>query len=56
MVMLTPFWAVKPETARWVRQRIGTVMKWAVAQNYGDYDPAQNVTEALPKQNKVQNH
>ena len=31
-------------------------MKWAVAQGYRDYDPAQNVKEALPKQNKVQNH
>ena len=56
MAVLTPFWTVKPETARRVRQRIGTVMKWAVAQGYRDYDPAQNVIEALPKQNKVQNH
>ena len=56
MAVLTPFWTVKPETARRVRQRIGTVMKWAVAQGYRDYDPAQNVKEALPKQNKVQNH
>ena len=56
MAVLTPFWTVKPETARRVRQRIGTVMKWAVAQGYRDYDPAQNVKEALPKQNTVQNH
>ena len=56
MDVLTPFWTVKPETARRVRQRIGMVMKWAVAQGYRDYDPAQNVNEALPKQNKVQNH
>ena len=56
MAVLTPFWTVKPETARRVRQRIGTVMKWAVAQGYRDYDPAQNVNEALPKQKKVQNH
>ena len=56
MAVLTPFWTVKLETARRVRQRIGTVMKWAVAQGYRDYDPAQNVIEALPKQNKVQNH
>ena len=27
-----------------------------MAQGYRDYDPAQNVIEALPKQNKVQNH
>ena len=56
MAVLTPFWTVKPETARRVRQRIGTVMKWAVAQGYRDYDPAQNVNEALPKQNTVKNH
>jgi integrase len=56
MAVLTPFWTAKPETARRVRQRIGIVMKWAVAQGYWDYDPAQNVKEALPKQNKVQNH
>ena len=39
MDVLTPFWTVKPETARRVRQRIGIVMKWAVAQGYRDYDP-----------------
>ena len=54
MAVLTPFWTVKPETARLVRQRIDTVMKWAVAQGYRDYDPAQNVNEAVPKKNKVQ--
>ena len=56
MAVLTPFWTVKPETARRVRQRIGTVMKWALAQGYREFDPAQNVIEALPKQNKVQNY
>ena len=54
MAVLTPFWTVKPETARLVRHRIDTVMKWAVAQGYHDYDPAQNVNEAVPKQTKVQ--
>ena len=47
MAVLTPFWTVKPETARRVRQRIGTVMKWAVAQGYRDYDPAQNVNRGF---------
>ena len=56
MAVLTPFWTIKPETARRVRQRIGTVMKWAVAQGFCDYDPAQSVKEALPKQSKVQKH
>ena len=31
-------------------------MKWAVAQGFCDYDPAQSVKEALPKQSKVQKH
>lgn len=30
--VLTPIWIKKAETARRVRQRIGTVMKWAIAQ------------------------
>ena len=29
--VLPPIWRAKPETARRVRQRIGAVMKWAVA-------------------------
>ena len=29
--VLTPLWHAKPETARRVRQRVGAVMKWAVA-------------------------
>ena len=31
LAVLTPIWTQKPETAARVRQRIGTVMKWAVA-------------------------
>ena len=31
MQALTPIWTAKPETARRVRQRIGAVMKWAIA-------------------------
>ena len=31
LAILTPIWHDKPETARRVRQRIGAVMKWAVA-------------------------
>ena len=32
MAVLLPIWNAKPETARRVRQRIGAIMKWAVAQ------------------------
>ena len=31
LAILTPIWHDKPETARRVRQRIGAVMKWAIA-------------------------
>jgi len=40
LAVLTPIWLEKPETARRVRQRIGTVMKWAVAQGWRQDNPA----------------
>ncbi|MDD9993200.1 MAG: integrase arm-type DNA-binding domain-containing protein [Rhodospirillales bacterium] len=40
MAVLMPIWSEKPETARRVRQRISTVMKWAVAQGYRADNPA----------------
>ena len=40
MAVLLPIWTAKAETARRVRQRIGTIMKWAVAQGYRDDNPA----------------
>ncbi|MGM0584942.1 MAG: tyrosine-type recombinase/integrase [Pseudomonadota bacterium] len=46
---LTPIWLKKPETARRVRQRIGTVMKWAVAQGWRQDNPAEAISQALPR-------
>ena len=40
LAVLTPIWHDKPETARRVRQRIGAVMKWAVAMGYRPYNLA----------------
>ena len=40
MAVLLPIWNDKHETARRVRQRIGTVMKWAVAQGLRQDNPA----------------
>ena len=54
--VLTPIWTEKPETARRVRQRIGTVMKWAVAQGWRSYDPARDIAQALPKHNRAKVH
>ena len=34
MGVLTPIWNEKAETARRVRQRIGAIMRWAVAQGF----------------------
>ena len=50
MSVLVPFWSRKHETARKVRRRIGTVMKWAVAQGHRQDNPAGDaITAALPK-------
>ena len=40
LAVLTPIWHELPETAKRVRQRIGTVMDWAVAQGYRQDNPA----------------
>ena len=50
MAVLLPIWTRKHETARNVRQRIGRVMKWAIAQGYRNDNPAgEAITAALPK-------
>ena len=50
MAVLLPIWSTKRETARRVRQRIGAVMKWAVAQGYREDNPAGDaIGAALPK-------
>ena len=51
--VLTPMWLEKPETARRVRQRIGMVMKWAIAKGWRQDNPAENVGTALPKQDRT---
>ncbi len=54
MAVLIPHWHTKNETMRRVRQRIGAVMKWAVAQGYRDDNPAGDaITAALPKNSGV---
>ena len=54
--VLQPIWLKKPETARRVRQRIGTVMRWAIANGWRQYNPAEAIAQALPKQDKTQQH
>ena len=45
--VLTPIWNEKAETARRVRQRIGAIMRWAVAQGYRDDNPAGDALNAV---------
>ena len=55
MAVLIPHWHTKRETMQRVRQRIGTVMKWAVAQGYRDDNPTGDViSAALPKNGRHQ--
>ena len=57
MAVLLPIWNTKPPTAQRVRQRIGTVMKWAIAQGYRMDNPAgAALGAALPKQGGIQRH
>lgn len=54
--VLQPIWTTKSETARRVKQRIGTVMKWAIAQGYRTDDPTIALNQVLPKQNRKPKH
>ncbi len=57
VLLADDLWNTKRETARRVRQRIGAVMKWAVAQGYRDDNPAGDaIGAALPKSGARQQH
>ena len=57
MEVLLPIWSDKPETARRVRQRISTIMKWVITQGYRLDNPAGDaIGAALPKQNGIKTH
>jgi integrase len=49
---LSSIWNSRPETARRVKQRIGTVMKWAIAQGWRTDNPAETISKALPKHDR----
>ena len=50
MAVLQPIWNAKAVTAGRVRQRIGAVMRWAIAQGYRPDNPAGDaITAALPR-------
>jgi integrase len=58
LAALSAIWNSHEETARRVKQRIGTVMKWAMAQGWCNDNPAETITKALPKhdRSKVKHH
>ena len=57
MAVLIPHWHSKNETMRRVRQRIGAVMKWAVAQGYrGDNPAGDAISAALPTTGTMRRH
>lgn len=54
---LAPIWLTKPETARRVRQRIGSVLDWACAKGFRETEaPMRSVTRGLPRQPKKRGH
>lgn len=57
LAVLMPIWNSKRETATRVRQRIGAVMKWAIAEGHRDDNPAGDaISEALPKRARRKQH
>lgn len=50
--VLTPIWNANPETARRTKQRIGTVLEWAIAQGWRTDNPAQAISKALPRHDR----
>ena len=55
--VLTPIWTVKPETARKLRQRIRTILRWAEAHGHVAYNVAgEGIDGALPAMPAVREH
>ena len=50
------FWSAKRETARKVKQRISTIMDWAVAEGHRTDNPCQALKAALPKSGHKTRH
>ena len=53
---LRAVWHARPATARRVRQRISTVMEWAVALNYRDDNPCNRIGPVLGPQQDLVRH
>ena len=56
LTVISPIWNAKRETARRVLQRVGAVLRWAVAGGYRDSTPIEAVRAALPKNGHKTKH
>ena len=57
LAVIVPLWTTRRETARRLRQRIGAIMKWAVAEGHRDDNPAGDaIAAALPKSAAPREH
>jgi integrase len=55
--VLAPIWLSKPETARRVRQRIGTVLDWACVKGFRPTEaPLRSLSKGLPRQPRKDRH
>ena len=55
--LLEPIWTAKPETARRVRQRVKTILDWAVAQGLRHDNPAgESLNAVLPRLPRTKAH
>ena len=55
--VLAEIWLTIPETARRVRQRIGTVLDFAHAKGWRENEaPMRSISRGLPKQSKIRQH
>ena len=54
--ILTPIWHLKAETARAVRQRIRSVLEWAIAMDLRNDNPCDRILPVLGPQNDVVQH
>ena len=56
LASLVPIWNAKRATARRVKQRIGAVMKWAIAEGHRTDNPIDAIGPALPKTGSTPEH
>ncbi|WP_443969606.1 tyrosine-type recombinase/integrase [Sphingobium sp. CR28] len=52
LAALNEVWNEKPETARRLKQRVGTVLKWAIAKGWRTDNPADALSRVLPKHDR----